>query len=76
MPAACSGDGAAGRCRLHVAFHGCKQGASYVKDAFVQQSGYLAAADAGHIVVLFPQVEPQFPAPQSERVLGLVGLHR
>ena len=60
VPAACSGDGAAGRCRLHVAFHGCKQGASFVKDAFVQQSGYLAAADAGRIVVLFPQVEPSF----------------
>jgi hypothetical protein len=60
VPAACAGDGAAGRCRLHVAFHGCKQGASYVKDAFVQQSGYLAAADAGRIVVLFPQVESSF----------------
>ena len=60
VPAACSGNGAAGRCRLHVAFHGCKQGASYVKDAFVKQSGYLAAADAGRIVMLFPQVEPSF----------------
>jgi poly(3-hydroxybutyrate) depolymerase len=60
VPAACSGNGAAGRCRLHVAFHGCKQGASYVKDAFVQQAGYMAAADAGRIVVLFPQVEPSF----------------
>jgi poly(3-hydroxybutyrate) depolymerase len=60
VPAACSGTGAAGRCRLHVAFHGCKQGASYVQDAFVQQAGYLAAADAGSIVVLFPQAEPSF----------------
>ncbi|MEY2920225.1 MAG: hypothetical protein RL261_1530 [Pseudomonadota bacterium] len=60
VPAACSGNGAAGRCRLHVAFHGCKQGASYVKDAFVQQAGYLAAADAGRIVVLFPQAQPSF----------------
>ena len=60
VPAACSGDGAAGRCRLHVAFHGCKQGASYVNDAFVRQAGYLAAADAGGVVVLFPQVEPSF----------------
>lgn len=60
IPAACAGNGAAGRCRLHIAFHGCKQGASYVKDAFVRQSGYLAAADAGRIVVLFPQVEPSF----------------
>ena len=60
IPATCSGDGAAGRCRLHVAFHGCKQGASFVNDAFVQQAGYLAAADAGGIVVLFPQVEPSY----------------
>jgi len=60
VPAACSGDGVAARCRLHVAFHGCKQGASFVNDAFVQQAGYLAAADAGGIVVLFPQVEPSF----------------
>ena len=60
VPAACSGNGTAGRCRLHVAFHGCKQGASFVNDAFVQQAGYLAAADAGRIVVLFPQVEPSF----------------
>jgi len=60
VPAACSGDGAAGRCRLHVVFHGCKQGASFVNDAFVQQAGYLAAADAGRVVVLFPQAEPSF----------------
>lgn len=60
IPATCSGNGAAGRCRLHVAFHGCKQGASFVNDAFVQQAGYLAAADAGGIVVLFPQVEPSY----------------
>ena len=60
VPAACSGNGAAGRCRLHVAFHDCKQGASYVQDAFVQQAGYLAAADTGRIVMLFPQAEPSF----------------
>jgi hypothetical protein len=61
VPAACSGAaGTPSSCRLHVAFHGCKQGASYVKDAFVRQAGYLEAADAGGIVVLFPQVEPSF----------------
>ena len=48
------------RCRLHVAFHGCKQGQSYVHDAFVRRAGYLAAADAGSIVVLFPQIEPSY----------------
>ena len=60
VPVACSGEGNPGRCRLHVAFHGCKQGASYVADAFVRRSGYLAAADAGNVVVLFPQAEPSF----------------
>jgi poly(3-hydroxybutyrate) depolymerase len=60
VPAACSGPGTAGRCRLHVAFHGCKQGQSYVQDAFARRAGYLAAADAGNIVVLFPQIEPSY----------------
>lgn len=60
VPAACAGAGKPARCRLHVVFHGCRQGASYVKDAFVRRSGYLAAADAGNVVVLFPQVEPSF----------------
>jgi poly(3-hydroxybutyrate) depolymerase len=60
VPAACSTAEPVGRCRLHVAFHGCKQGASYVHDAFVKHAGYLAAADAGNVVVLFPQVEPSY----------------
>jgi poly(3-hydroxybutyrate) depolymerase len=60
VPAACSGPGDAGRCRLHVAFHGCKQGQSYVQDAFARRAGYLAAADAGNVVVLFPQIEPSY----------------
>jgi poly(3-hydroxybutyrate) depolymerase len=60
VPAACSGPGAAARCRLHVAFHGCKQGQSYVQDAFARRAGYLAAADAGSIVVLFPQIAPSY----------------
>jgi poly(3-hydroxybutyrate) depolymerase len=60
VPAACSGAGDAGRCRLHVAFHGCKQGQSYVQDAFARRAGYLAAADAGNVVVLFPQIEPSY----------------
>lgn len=57
VPAACTGAGLPGRCRLHVALHGCKQDASFVGDAFVRRSGYLAAADAARIVVLFPQAK-------------------
>jgi poly(3-hydroxybutyrate) depolymerase len=60
VPAACKTREGNASCRLHVVFHGCKQGASFVQDAFVRRSGYLAAADAGHIVMLFPQVQPSF----------------
>jgi poly(3-hydroxybutyrate) depolymerase len=55
VPAACL---AADSCGLHVVLHGCKQGASEVGDAFVRRSGYLAAADAHRVVLLFPQVKP------------------
>jgi poly(3-hydroxybutyrate) depolymerase len=59
VPAACKGDAAAA-CRLHVVFHGCKQGASFVGDQFVRRSGYLEAAEVNRIVMLFPQIEPSF----------------
>jgi poly(3-hydroxybutyrate) depolymerase len=60
VPSACKASGKATACRLHVVFHGCQQGASYVQDGFVRGSGYLPAADAGAIVLLFPQIEPSF----------------
>jgi poly(3-hydroxybutyrate) depolymerase len=52
--------GADSRCRLHVVFHGCKQGGSYIGDAFIRRSGFLEAAEANRIVLLFPQIEPSF----------------
>jgi poly(3-hydroxybutyrate) depolymerase len=58
VPEACGGTGLPGRCRLHVVFHGCRQGASFIGDEFIRRSGYLAAADAGNVVLLFPQVAP------------------
>jgi len=59
VPEGCAGGGEA-LCRLHVFFHGCKQGASYVGDAFVRRSGFLEVAEANRIVLLFPQIEPGF----------------
>jgi poly(3-hydroxybutyrate) depolymerase len=59
LPAACKGDAGAA-CRLHVVFHGCKQGASFVDDQFVQRAGYLEIAEANRVVLLFPQIEPGF----------------
>ena len=48
------------RCRLHVVFHGCKQGGSFIGDAFIRRSGFLEVAEANRIVLLFPQVQPSF----------------
>jgi len=53
VPADC----AAGKpCRLHIAFHGCRQGSEFVGRAFVRDAGYNRWADANRIVVLYPQV--------------------
>jgi poly(3-hydroxybutyrate) depolymerase len=47
--------GPAERCRLLVAFHGCRQGREHVGDAFVRQAGLNEWADSNRIVVLYPQ---------------------
>jgi poly(3-hydroxybutyrate) depolymerase len=60
VPPGCEPGAAGQRCRLHVVFHGCKQGASYVGDAFVRGAGYLEVAQANRIVLLFPQIEPGY----------------
>ena len=53
VPASCE---AGGRCRVHVAFHGCEQQASgSVGDRFVSHAGYNEWAEANAIVVLYPQ---------------------
>lgn len=59
VPAACATATDRG-CRLHVVFHGCKQGASFVGDVFVRSSGYLETAEANRVVLLFPQVEESY----------------
>lgn len=52
VPKSCA---AGERCKIHVAFHGCKQSASEVGDAFYKHAGYNEWADTNHIVVLYPQ---------------------
>lgn len=63
IPDACTGDEP---CRLHVAFHGCRQYAGAVGDAFVANAGYNDWAAANDIVVLYPQA-----APLRQRLLGI-----
>jgi hypothetical protein len=49
-------DCAAGKpCRIHVAFHGCRQGIEFLGRRFAKETGYDRWADANRIVVLYPQ---------------------
>ena len=56
VPDAC----VSGTCRLHVAFHGCRQNADAqgddrIHDDFIRDAGYNRWAAANRIVVLYPQ---------------------
>jgi len=51
VPNACERE----RCRIHVAFHGCKQGAETLGDLFARSAGYNRWADANRLIVLYPQ---------------------
>ena len=42
-------------CRLHIAFHGCKQGIDRLDDQYARGTGYNGWAEANGIVVLYPQ---------------------
>jgi len=42
-------------CRVHVAFHGCRQGAAEIGERFVREAGYNRWADANGLIVLYPQ---------------------
>jgi len=60
LPVACARQAP---CRLHVALHGCRQGAEFVGEAFVRDAGYNGWAEANRIVVLYPQVGASWLAP-------------
>ncbi|MCU0974689.1 MAG: hypothetical protein MUC71_00055 [Steroidobacteraceae bacterium] len=50
-------------CRLHVAFHGCRQGVSMAGQAFIRNAGYNEWAESNGIVVLYPQVSRSLAMP-------------
>ena len=51
VPRACETE----RCRVHVAFHGCRQGAETIGERFVREAGYNRWADSNRLIVLYPQ---------------------
>jgi poly(3-hydroxybutyrate) depolymerase len=52
VPASCAGGEP---CRVHVAFHGCKQTVDLIGHAFLTESGYNRWADSNHLIILYPQ---------------------
>jgi poly(3-hydroxybutyrate) depolymerase len=54
-----------GKCRLHVAFHGCRQTADTIHDDFIRDAGYNRWAAANRIVVLYPQATASAGNPRA-----------
>ena len=52
VPANCSAGQA---CKLHVAFHGCKQNVATVGPQFYRNAGYNRWADTNNMIILYPQ---------------------
>lgn len=47
-------------CRVHVAFHGCRQSVEAQSMAFVEHAGYNRWAEANGIIVLYPQTVSRY----------------
>jgi poly(3-hydroxybutyrate) depolymerase len=44
-----------GGCRLHVAWHGCRQQGEVLGERYVRESGYNRWAESNRLIVLYPQ---------------------
>ena len=56
FPASCESGG----CRVHVAFHGCRQSTRQIGLRFVENAGYIEWAQSNRLIVLFPQIVPRY----------------
>jgi poly(3-hydroxybutyrate) depolymerase len=56
VPKACE----AAQCRVHVALHGCRQGAGEIGERFVREAGYNRWADSNRLIVLYPQAAARY----------------
>jgi len=56
FPESCESDG----CRVHVAFHGCRQTTRQIGLRFVENAGYIEWAQSNRLIVLFPQIVPRY----------------
>jgi len=58
LPAACASE----TCKVHVAFHGCRQNAETLGERFVREAGYNRWADTNRLVILYPQTIVRYGA--------------
>jgi len=63
VPEACADK--TGECRLHLAFHGCRQGNQFIEDRFARMAGLNEWAESNRIIVLYPQVNKSLMNPQG-----------
>ena len=63
VPDACRSD--ARDCGLHIAFHGCVQGAEFIEDRFATQSGFNEWGESNNLVIVYPQVEKSLFNPKG-----------
>lgn len=52
-------------CRLHVSFHGCKQNAEFVDQAYVTNTDLNNYADSNNLVILYPQTTKSMFNPNA-----------
>lgn len=62
VPAACAAGEA---CRVHIAFHGCKQTSALIGDRFRTTTGYRRWADSNNIIILYPEAHATLTNPNS-----------
>ena len=63
VPDACRADAQA--CGLHIAFHGCVQGAEFIDDRFVRNAGFNEWAESNQLIVAYPQIEKSLFNPKG-----------
>ena len=68
VPDACIG----ARCRVHIAFHGCRQGMDSIGEEFALHAGYNPWAAANRIIVVYPQVIARYGLGWREGQFSLV----
>ena len=53
------------QCKVHVAMHGCEQGAETLQTEYITDTGYNNVADANDLIVLYPQAVKSILNPKG-----------